>query len=1548
MLYTLPNSSFIQNPAGDSVVTVQDSSGSIATLQTAIDNTRTTNPNSIIVVRLLSGATYWVTNAGIVLGSTECLLATGATIKAANASVSVPLIQITAGSTNASVSGGTLDGNGASINGIVGSTVSRVNVDNVTVQNCGLDCILLTGKGNSTYDNELSVTRCDASGSPAHAGISIQSATQAACVDNNCHHNSSGIYIACAYGTFANNTCETNTVGIEFHSGNDNVIANNTCNYNGTGILLDGSSSMIVSDSMGGNGVAGVNSSGSGNILIDNVFTAGNAANFINSGSGDKIVAYKGPLSAPGQDYFYPPLVNDQHTNTIVNGMGRTDLTIGSTTVDSVQTQYNSARSANPTNAIVLHLNGTFTVGATPLLLSSNTCVLLNGMIQINSSTAASSAISDGTTPSHVCISGGIIDGGNLTGNNGIQFSSSSMLQVDGMTLRNFGPSNPRVGGSDVIHFDHGFAPYIVTRCTINGGSARGIWLQLSGVKSLMSDNEVSNVNQDGVDCDSSTSGCVAKFNYCHDLVRYGVFIEQSASHNLALGNICNNDGRDINLYNNSATPRGDTAYNSVVCNWCMGNNGLRNGSTSTNVVQTSHNFIFDNVVINASISSELYGTQNYYSQNYQSGGSLSTAGTESFFNSSDTTNSFMQDVNSGLAILVQNAATNTGAAIVTGMTTGLGNDHWQLIPTDSGFYKIINRNSGLVLAVQSAATNAGAKIIQWTFGSAKNDQWMPVSAGNGAWNLVNRLSGLYLDVTGASLSPGTQLDQQPPNSLANQQFRLPTSLVIGTFSLAANPASQAILPGSNTLFTVIVTTNGGFSGTVNLGVSGLPVGATGGLNPSVLNGSGSSSLSITTAPGVLPGNYTLTIRGTNGTTVASTAVTLKIASPSGAPGTLLWTGAGTSLDWSDAPNWTNVTSGGFGPPGISNDVVFTNFAVVASSNTVNNILNSDTSVSSITFNTTNGFHATQISPGSTLTASGAKGLFVGTETDLGANATVYGSILGTGGTLLFSNVNANFTIRQGTSASGGTQRGTLDLSGLDTFNANLNQISVGVAGSVVRATGTLELAKVNSITAAASPGILVGDNGSNAGGQSRLYLGQDSSIFADSITIARQKANGLMAFNPAFASPSALFRGANGAGRVAAWNIGDNSAQSTSSSSSRGTNDFTGGSVDAMVDTLVVGKSQKTTGADSFGTLTFESGTFDVNTLEIGYQAQSGATSAGIGTVNVNGLNAVLTVNTLLELGHSSGTGATNTLGALNINGGTVQTPNLVAGTGLSTVNLTAGTLDLQRGQISNIFALNVGAAAATGAALLQSAASISSPNPITVAPNGTIAGNPAITAPALLLSGMLSPGSNGGVGATTNSGDLVLYGGGSLVLAIQNATGGPAIGWSFVQTGGRLDVESAPTNRFVIQLESLGATGLGDVTNFDAGTNYDWFIATASGGITNFNNTSFALNTDDFLNDLSGGYFFIRTNGNALILSFSPPPLIQNVSLSGGMLIFSGKGGIPSAPFSLLSSTNLLLPLSAWTTFATNTFASDGTFAVSVSVNPLVPQTYYRLRLP
>ena len=1275
MLYTSPNTTFIEQPSGDSVVTVSDTSGSISTLQTSINNARSANPNSVIVIQLLANATYSVSTAGIVLGSHECLVASGATIKAASSSVTVPLITIASGSTNVSVAGGTLDASGANIQGIYAPAAARVNVDKVVVKNCGQDCILLKGNGNTAYDNEITVTRCDCSGSAAHAGISIQNSTQTAVLDNYCHNNLTGIWLSCAWADVANNVCTGNTTGIDVSGGDDNVVANNTCNNNGTAIHAGASNNMILSNSMGTNSTAGINSNGSGNNFIDNLFAGGNYTNFISAGSGDHVVAYRAPISASSVDYFYPPLINDQHTNLIMNGMGRTDLTIASTTIDNVQSQYNAALSANPNNVIVLHLNGSFIVGATALTLQSNSCVLLNGTIQINSSTAAGVAIT-GTNVSHVSVSGGVIDGGNLTGNGGISFSSCMMQQVDSVTLQNFGPDNPRVGNSDVLHYIAGATPQVITRCTINGGAARGIWLENSGVKRMVSDCQVTAVNMDGVDCDASTSGSVVKFNYLHDLVRYGVFFEQSAANDVALGNICNNDGRDINIYNNSTTPRSATEYNSVLCNWCESNNGIRNGSTGTNVVQSSHNFLFDNTILNADIESQTYGTQNYYSQNYLAGGALSTAGVEAFFNSTDvSSNSYVQDSNSGLSLLVSGASTANGAQVVIGQPSGLGNDQWALIPTDSGYYRITNLKSKSVMAVQSASLSVGAKIVQWTFGSSTNDQWMPTSAGNGLYYFVNRLSGLCLDVPG--VASGTQLDQQVYNGGANQQFSLLSTIpAIYPFAMGVSPNSQTVIAGDTNTFVLTISTNSVFSGSVNFSLSGLPTNTTANFSPATLSGNGTSTLTITTTTNAPVGTYALTVTGTGSSMTNTAYVSFTVNSGIiASPGTLLWTGTN---NWSVPQNWTNLTSGGYGPPGISNDVIFTNIATVTTSNTVNNIVNSDVTINSLTFNNTNGFHTTQIVPGSTLTTSGSKGLLVGAELDLGGTAAVYDTITGAGGMLVCSNSSASLIVRQG-AVSGGSQRATLDLSGLDTFSATLNQIYVGVAGPVARSTGTLALAKTNSITASGSIGIVVADNNGNGGGQNYFYLGQNNSIYADSITIAREKCSGSLLFNPAFtnASPELYLRGV-ASNRVSALIIGDNSPQSVSGSSSTGTMDLSGGTVDIMANTMFVGRGQTSNGTGTAtGILTLNAGILDVNTLDAGYQNSSSAAAAVTGTVNVNG-SATLLVNSMLRLARYTG-GGTLSVGTLNVNGGTISgSGNIVAGGGASTLSINGGTLNI------------------------------------------------------------------------------------------------------------------------------------------------------------------------------------------------------------------------------------------------------------------------------
>ncbi len=1598
MLYTAPNSTFIENPSGDSVVTINDTSGSIATLQTSINNARSANPNSIIVILLLNGGTYTVSSSSLVLGSQECLVGSGATIQAANPSVTVPLVQVTLGATNVSLAGGTFNGDGANINAIYGAGNNRVNVDKVTVLNCGSDCIQLNGNGSGTFDNELTVTRCDASGSPGHAGISIWNATQAVCVDNNCHNNSVGIWLGnCAYCIVANNTCETNTTGIDFNSGSNNYIANNTCNNNGMGILLDGSGSTTASDSLGGNSVAGIKSSGSGNVYADNLFTAGNFTNFINGGSGDDVVAYKGSLNASGQNYFYPPLIDSQHTNTIVNGRGRTDITnSATTTIDSVQSQYNAAFAANPGNVIVLHLNGAYTVGANPLTLSNDTCVLLGGTIQINSSTSASCAIS-ATSSSYISISGGIIDGGTSTppskGRNGINFSSVGMFQIDAVTLQHFGANSTRVGGSDVIHVSGGSTPRIFTRCTINGGSARGIWMQSSGIRTLVSDNTITDVQMDGVDCDSSTSVSLVKFNTLTNDTRYGVFVEQSASYNCILGNICNYDSSyGVGCYNNSATPRGPTAYNSVICNSILGGGGLRNGSTGTNIVTSSDNFFFNNILASTSIHSDIYGTQDYYSQNYLSGTSLSTSASTVFFNSTDvSSNLFVQDSNSGLAVLVQGASTANGASVVIGPASGLGNDQWALIPTDSGYYQIRNKNSGLDMNVSGASTNAGALVVQWPFGSGQNDQWMPMSAGNGLNCLINRHSGLALDVP--SILPGTQLDQQPYSGAAGQQFNL-TGITPGaapSFSMSASPASQTVIASNSTAFTVTVFTNAGFSGPVTFNVSGLPANAGASFTPPSLSGSGTSILTVTTSNNTPIGVYVLNISGSNAALTNNYGVNLVVSSATAAlPGTLVWTGAsGTDTNWSTSQNWTNVTVGGYGPPGTNNTLIFTNAAAVTASAptapgsgvvnpaNISDLVDTSFAIGGLmdfanTASTSPVYHNIGIANGATLTVFTNMQVGGFTQFLFGDNNVTTLTVSGTGATLQITN--GGLTVSQD-AANGPSNNAVLDLSGLDTLAMNGTQIRVGVegSGSFHHASGIIYLAKVNTLTlntagysdsantgspGSGNPALYIGHNGSAFGNGSQLYLGINNSLFMDYATIGRGDKNALMAFNPAFLnqSPSVYIRGTNGdPTRVGVYVIGDGSA-GAQANSAPSTNDFTGGTVDAMINYLCVGRgrSGNNSTVGGSGVLTFNNGTINANTLAVGFTYPSGSNSPAIGVVNVNG-SGTLTINSNLFLAQAANVAGQTAFpqATLNLNGGTVEATNIAGGGGTSTINLNSGTLDLQAGNpfagsLAGISSLSIGAVGAAAGALLENAATISSAGAITIAPNGTLAGDAFISAPGLIVNGTISPGVNG-IGATTNSGLTTLGAGGTYVVAVQDATGAPGTGWDFLQANGLLNIQANNGNPFTIELQSFANNAPGNAADFNYATNYDWTIATAVGVITNFSANKFNVDSSQFENDLAGGYFYIRTNGNSLVLSFA-----NNHSPSAGTVTLYRTGSTKAIPVANLASNWSdpdgdpveLAGVNSSSANGVNNVGTDGNFIYYTNANVVADTIFYTVQ--
>jgi hypothetical protein len=110
-----------------------------------------------------------------------------------------------------------------------------------------------------------------------------------------------------------------------------------------------------------------------------------------------------------------------------------------------------------------------------------------------------------------------------------------------------------------------------------------------------------------------------------------------------------------------------------------------------------------------------------------------------------------------------------------------------------------------------------------------------------------------------------------------------------------------------------------------------------------------------------------------------------------------------------------------------------------------------------------------------------------------------------------------------------------------------------------------------------------VSASGSN---QSQLYLGTNNNINVNTIEVGQRKANGLIAFRGGVTDGVLTLRSQTG-GR-ATWNIGAHATNDGTGTAGQGTVDLTadtvggtrgGGTIDALVGTLLIGRSNNSTG---------------------------------------------------------------------------------------------------------------------------------------------------------------------------------------------------------------------------------------------------------------------------------------------------------------------------------------------------------------------------------
>ena len=385
--------------------------------------------------------------------------------------------------------------------------------------------------------------------------------------------------------------------------------------------------------------------------------------------------------------------------------------------------------------------------------------------------------------------------------------------------------------------------------------------------------------------------------------------------------------------------------------------------------------------------------------------------------------------------------------------------------------------------------------------------------------------------------------------------------------------------------------------------------------------------------------------------------------------------------NWSVATNWSTLAV-----PGTNDSVIFGN--VGAGFPNTNDV--AAATINSLTYDWNNqSQQITVINPGETLTvnstnAAGSALFLEGSASAAPASATLApAAIIGAGANLVLTG-SGDLIVHIG-NGTAGSHMATLDMSGLDNFNANVGRLLVGQANAgaaVNRPSGTLILAGTNHITlTGGSPQVMVQDSGSNANGgtASVLTFGLLNFLNADTLRFGGQKGNANINFNGIFSRPSLTIRNADGVSPCTVIDFGYNAAASTGNSTTANA-DFSPATVDISANLLHVANGPIGTGSGGCtGTLTLGAGVLNVGALEIGYGNATGVSGPTTGTLNVNNngsfsAGALVQANTMLRLARTNG-GSGVVTGTLSVSGGTVEANSIVSGGGVSSIILNSGS---------------------------------------------------------------------------------------------------------------------------------------------------------------------------------------------------------------------------------------------------------------------------------
>lgn len=153
--------------------------------------------------------------------------------------------------------------------------------------------------------------------------------------------------------------------------------------------------------------------------------------------------------------------------------------------------------------------------------------------------------------------------------------------------------------------------------------------------------------------------------------------------------------------------------------------------------------------------------------------------------------------------------------------------------------------------------------------------------------------------------------------------------------------------------------------------------------------------------------------------------------------------------------------------------------------------------------------------------------------------------------------------------------------------------------------------------------------------------------------------------------------------------------------------------------------------------------------------------------------------------------------------------------------------------------------------------------------------------------LGGVIAPAAGLGMPGKLTVGSTTLGGGGEFAFQIADADGGAGTDYSLLAISGQLAIASTATQRFAIQMYSVGLDG--GVANFDPAQAYSWMFVTTTGGIAGFDPAKFEFNLEDFSVALTGS-FSVSQLGDNLLINYSPAAIPEPSTwmlLGGGLAV-------------------------------------------------------------